>query len=236
MKYLSIIITSLAITGLGHAEESVDIEKYRSEVVKKWESEIQKLEEKDKTEVHPDDSILFVGSSSIRIWNSIAADLAPYHPIQRGFGGSKFSDVAIYADRLITPHQFRAVVLFVGNDIAGNETDKTPEEVAALFSFVHRKIRAHNPEAAVFYIGVTPTASRAKVWDKAKAANSLIREICLKTDNTWFIGTESIFLDGEGNSKTGLFKSDKLHLNEEGYKLWAAAIKSHLDTVFNGAN
>ena len=118
---------------------------------------------------------------------------------------------------------------------AEKENDKTPAEVAKLFSFFHGKIREHNATAPVFYIGVTPTAARAGCWKEARAANTAIREICLKTRDTYFIGTESIFLDSEGNSKTELFIKDRLHLNETGYQLWAAAIKSHLDSVFNGA-
>lgn len=217
------------------AEEPAFVEKYREAVVEKWEKDILKFEELDKTESHTADSILFVGSSSIRLWDTIVPDMSPYQPIQRGFGGSRFSDLAIYADRLITPHQFRAVVIFVANDISGKDNDKTPEEVAELFGYFRDKIRQHNAGAPVFYIAVTPTEKRANVWTKARAANSAIRKICQSTDNTYFIGTESIFLDGEGNPKPELFIDDKLHLNEAGYALWAAAVKSHLDAVLNGA-
>ncbi len=76
------------------ASESVDVEQYRAVAVERWEAEIEKLEARDKAENHPDDSILFIGSSSIRRWEDIATDMAPYHPIQRGFGGSRWSDVA----------------------------------------------------------------------------------------------------------------------------------------------
>ena len=131
----------LASPFVAMAEKPVDLEPYRAEAVEKWEEEIAKLEAKDAEETHPDDSILFLGSSSIRLWDDIVDDLSPYHPIQRGFGGSRFSDLAIYADRLITPHRFRAVVIFCANDIAGKDNDKTPEEVVALFSFFRNKIR-----------------------------------------------------------------------------------------------
>ena len=53
--------------------------------------------------------------------------------------------------------------------------------------------------------------------------------------NTYFIGTESIYLDAQGKPRTDLFVADKLHLNREGYIRWTAAIKSQLDTVLNGA-
>ena len=202
------------------------IEKYRAHAEEKWEKEIQKLEVRDRAETHPPDSILFIGSSSIRLWDTIGEDIAPYHPIQRGFGGSRFSDLAIFADRLIRPHQFRAVVLFVGNDIAGKDIDKTPREVARLFSYFVGKVREYNAEAPVFCIAVTPTESRWKVWKKQKAANSAIREVCRKMDRVHFIGTESVFLDDQGQPKPHLFSDDKLHLNAKGYELWGPQLRA----------
>ena len=136
--------------------------------VQRWESGIAKLEAKDKIESHPDNSLLFVGSSSIRRWNDIAADMAPYHPIQRGYGGAQWSDVAIFAERLISPHTFRAVIFFVGNDISGRVGDKSPEEVAGLFAYVLGKVREHNEQAAVFYLADTGTADKQKAGSEGQ--------------------------------------------------------------------
>ena len=213
--------------------EPIDVEQYRAAAVQRWESAVAALEATDKIEKHPDNSILFVGSSSIRRWKDIATDIAPYHSIQRGYGGAKWSDVAIFADRLISPHTFRAVVFFVGNDITGSTTDKSPEEVAGLFAYVLGRVREHNQQAAVFYVAVTPTPSRFAVWPEARAANTAIRAVCERNNNTYFIGTESIFLDAAGKPWPELFVKDALHLNRDGYIRWTAAIKSHLDTVLN---
>jgi len=214
----------------------VDIEKYRAAAVERWESEISKLEIKDHSETHPDNCVLFVGSSSIRRWKEIAVDMAPYHPIQRGYGGAKWSDVAIFAERLILPHTFRAIVFFVGNDISGRDNDKSPAEVAGLFSYVLGKVRDHNKEAPVFYVAVTPTPSRLGAWPRIKAANTAARAVCQRADNAYFIGTESVYLDAKGKPRPQLFREDRLHLNRDGYVRWAAVIKSHLDTVLDGSD
>ena len=226
--------TLLLVAATLAAAETLDLTKYREASEKKWAKDMAAFDELNATEKHPADSILFVGSSSIRIWETIAADIAPYHPIHRGFGGSRWSDLAVFADRLITPHQFRAVVFFVGNDIKGGG-DRTPEEVADLFSYLHSRVRAHNPDAAIFYIAVTPTRKRWAVWPETKAANTAAREVCRREENTCFTGTEHLFIDGEGNPRTELFKEDELHLNEQGYLRWATSIKSHLDTALGGA-
>lgn len=109
-----------------------------------WEAEMLAFEELDRTEIYPPESILFTGSSSIRLWNTLEEDMAPYPVIQRGFGGSKITDVNRLADRYIAHHTFQAVVLFVANDISGSEEDKTPEEVRDRFDEFIDIIRSYN--------------------------------------------------------------------------------------------
>ena len=215
--------------------EQVHIEKYRDAALKNWSDAIAALEAKDKTETHPDDSILFLGSSSIRLWEDIAADMAPYPSIRRGYGGARWTDLVFFAERLIQPHQCRAIVFFVGNDISGGNDDRTPQEVADLCAYVLGIVREHDATVPVFFIAVTPTASRFSAWPNIKAANARVGEMCARRKNTYFIGTESLFLDAAGQPRPELFRNDRLHLSRRGYILWAAAIKSHLDTVLGGA-
>ncbi len=220
----------------GQVTPDESIERYRAWSVAKWESDILKLEERDRGEIHPADAILFVGSSSIRRWDTIGDDMSPYHAIQRGFGGSRFSDLAVYADRLIAPHRFRAVVVFVANDIKGEgredePADKTPAEIARLFGYFRDRVAHHAPGVPVFCIAITPTEKRRHVWEQTRAANEAIRALCREREDTYFIGTESLYLDERGDPRADLFVDDRLHLNSESYRLWAAAIKSHLDSV-----
>lgn len=207
----------------------------RAASLERWEQEIAALEARDRTETHGPDSILFIGSSSIRRWQDIAEGMAPYRPIQRGFGGSNWTDVVVFTDRLIAAHHPRAYVFFVGNDITGKETDRTPAQVVALFREVLAKIRAKHPTTPVFYVAVTPSGSRFAVWPQIKAGNRAIQSFCEATPNTYFIPTESAFLDAEGRPRDELFVADRLHLNADGYVRWAAIIKSHLDGVLGGA-
>jgi len=131
--FLAFFVSSCSVTKK-YAQES-----------KKWEKNIQKFEELDKTEQYPDDAVLFTGSSSIVLWSTIKEDMAPYHVIHRGFGGSKFSDLACYIDRIVYPHQFQALVMYLGNDITGGKADKTPEEIAHLFKYIVKEVRKKNP-------------------------------------------------------------------------------------------
>jgi len=199
--------------------------------VRGWEDDIQRLERLDRTRSYAAESILFVGSSSIRLWSAIEQDMAPYPVIQRGYGGAKFSDVAWYAERLIYPHRFRALVLFVANDIAGSPKDKSPQQVASLFARVVKTVRARYPDTPVFYIEVTPTPSRWAVWPQASRANRMIRRLCDSEPHLHFIATSDQFLDDNGLPRAELFREDRLHLNRDGYRLWSRIIKAALDRV-----
>lgn len=199
--------------------------------VKAWESDIEKFEQLDVTKSYPSDAILFAGSSSIRLWSTIGKDMMPYNVIQRGYGGAKLSDFAVYADRIIYPHPCKAIVIFIANDISGNENDKSPLEVSQLFRKTLYIIRRKFTDTPVFWISVTPTPSRWAVWPEIKEANGMIKEICDSHRNTYFIDTEKYFLNSSGLPRSELFVEDKLHLNDEGYAIWTGIIKNELNNV-----
>jgi hypothetical protein len=199
--------------------------------IKLWEPEIRKFEHLDSVESYPANAILFAGSSSIRFWSTLAKDMAPYPVIQRGYGGAMLSDMAVYASRIIYPHPCRAIVLFVANDITGSPGDKSPEAVLKLFEDIHTTIRAKFPETPVFWIAITPTPSRWKVWSSIKQVNALIQQACTKDNNAHFISTDQVFLNESGLPREELFRPDKLHLNAEGYAVWTGVIRKELVMV-----
>jgi glycerophosphoryl diester phosphodiesterase len=199
--------------------------------VKAWDKDIVNFEQLDKTEAYSEDAILFAGSSSIRLWSTLEQDMAPYPVIQRGFGGSKLSDVAVYADRIIKPHPCKAIVLFVGNDITGSDKDKSPKEVAELFKTLIKQIRKSHPVTPVFWIEVTPCSSRWNVWPEIREATELIRKECQNQKNIYTIRTDFAFLGSDGKPNDELFVSDKLHLNPKGYEIWKEIIKKELGKV-----
>ena len=98
------------------------LKKYES-TQEKWENSVKKLENLDKKEKYSDQAILFIGSSSIRLWNSIEMDLSPYESIKRAYGGARYSDLIHFTERLVSPHNIRAIGIFVANDITGGAKD-----------------------------------------------------------------------------------------------------------------
>lgn len=110
-----------------------------------FEQDIQALEQLRDYE-EKEDYLLFIGSSSIRRWNSIEADMAPYVVVKRGYGGAHYYDLIHHVDRLVkNKSAAKAVIIFVANDISGpNDWDKihqdlTPREVKTLFKAVAKR-------------------------------------------------------------------------------------------------
>jgi len=199
--------------------------------VKAWESEIEKFEQLDVAKSYPSDAIMFAGSSSIRLWSTLGKDMLPYNVIQRGYGGAKLSDFAVYADRILYPHQCQAIVIFIANDITGSDNDKSPLEVSQLFRKTLYIIRRQFKDTPVFWVSVTPTPLRWHVWPEIKEAGDMIREICEDHRNTHYIDTERYFTNANGIPRAELFLDDRLHLNDEGYRVWSGVIKNELDKI-----
>lgn len=196
--------------------------------VSKWQQEVDAL--KALPVSHDPAKLLFAGSSSIRLWDSIEKDMFPYPAINRGYGGAKLKDFTFYANELTAPHKAAAIVLFVANDITGDANDLTPEKVLDYFKLTVKEIRKSHPSAPIAWVEVTPTPARWSVWPEISRANDLIRSYCESREDLFFIPTRAHFIAANGKPDPCLFLSDMLHLNRKGYKLWSEAIKQGLSS------
>ncbi|TWT99636.1 hypothetical protein Pla108_05790 [Botrimarina colliarenosi] len=232
---LRLLLTALVMTGVAAsaAEPRLpDLSPY-AEQIAGWEAEISRLEALDEAEPDPEGAVLLIGSSSIRLWDNAAEDLAPYPVIRRGFGGARFSDLAHYAKRLITPHHYRAAVVFVANDVTGGDDDRSPEQVAEWFGYVADLLRSHQPDAVVICCDVRPTPLRQHVWDQTKAVNAALQAECEKREGVFYLDTADAYLTADGDARSDVYRDDGLHLNRPGYELWSAQIKSLLNRVLS---
>jgi len=206
------------------------IGKYRTEATS-WERDIRNFEHLDSVERYSKDAILFTGSSSIRLWNTIGQDMSPYEVIQRGFGGAKWSDYVFYTKRIVYPHPIKAIVFYIGNDIVGSPVDKKPGKVAKLFQYVVKDIRSKYPETPIFYIQVFPTDSRKVAWPKIQQGNEKVEKISNKLHKVYYIRMSDYLVNSDGTANDSLFQSDHLHLNKAGYQVWTKVIKDALSKV-----
>jgi len=197
--------------------------------IQKWENDIAHFDSLNLVELSDAGTLLVTGSSSVRLWDSIHSDLAPYRVMQRGYGGAKLTDFTYYADRIIKAQQFKAIVVFVANDIAGVEGDRTPREVKRLFQDLVKQVRKRNPGTPLCWIEVTPTPKRWQVSEQIREASSLIETYCDRQDDLHFISTFDQFTTPEGLPDSTFFVADMLHLNRTGYLHWAGIIKTSIE-------
>lgn len=195
------------------------------ETPERWEDDIAAFEVDDQLTPPPEGSIVFVGSSSIRLWSTLAEDMDPMPVIQRGFGGSKLFDAIYYADRIVTPYKPKMLVVFSGtNDIAG-DNPKQAEAVTALYEQFVDRVHRKQSDLPIYFIAISPTRSRWEHKEIVFETNRRIAELTSNDDRLFFIDTASALLDESGEPNDALFQGDQLHLNEDGYAVWTSIIK-----------
>lgn len=230
MEYFSssskFLITLVLIIGFLNAslfsQEVEDPDPHR------FEEEVNRFEEFDSKNSFPEDAILFVGSSSIRFWKT--AEAFPEMPvINRGFGGSHFSDLLYYYDELVLPYNPSVVVLYEGdNDIASN---KTNDQVFEDYLEFTDRLTNNFPDVKLVFVPVKPSSSRWDKWPQMKEANQRIKNHIDQNDQFYYIDLASPILGSDGTPDDSLFLDDLLHLNEKGYAKWNSAIRPALEEL-----
>lgn len=205
----------------GFLSESVHAQTVEDPDPLRFEEEIQNFREWDSKNSFPEDAILFVGSSSIRMWET--ADAFPGLPvINRGFGGSHFSDLLYYYDSLVLPYNPSVVVMYEGdNDVAsGKNNDQVYEDYR---EFTDR-LTSDFPDVKLVFVPIKPSSSRWDKWPQMKRANERIKNHIDQNENFYYVDMATPILGTDGTPDDSLFLDDQLHLNEKGYAKWNAVI------------
>jgi lysophospholipase L1-like esterase len=192
-----------------------------------WQ-DIQNFKKADQETPPPKDAILFIGSSSFTRWT----DVADYFPdkviINRGFGGSRLTDLNYFADDLLAPYQPKQIIIYCGeNDFADNHQLKA-QEVVNRYKAFYRKIRERFPDIEVDYISIKYSPSREVIWPQMKIANKKIAAFMKKEANAEFIDVTKAMQDANGNVRKDIFVEDMLHFKPEGYQIWKKVIYPYL--------
>lgn len=192
-----------------------------------WDKEIAAFAEIDRKQTPPENAVLFVGSSSIRMWTNLRSSFPRMKVINRGFGGSRLEDVNYYFDRIITIYKPKTIVLYAGeNDI--NE-GVAPEKVLEEYRNFEKMVREKLPKTNILFISLKPSPARWQIVDKVKQTNALIKAETEKDYRAQFVDVFTPMLDEKGEPKAEIFLEDKLHLNEKGYAIWRVIIQKYLD-------
>lgn len=191
----------------------------------RWEKDIAAFQASDRTNPPPKNAVLFIGSSSIRMWDTLAADFPNLKVINRGFGGSLIPDSTHFADRIIFPYEPSKIVFYAGdNDIARGHS---PERVSADFRTFVETIHSKLPKTKIYFLAIKPSPSRWHLSPQSKEANRLIKRYARFRPKVEYIDVWSPLIK-EGRPDPDLFVRDRLHINSKGYELWTKVIRQAL--------
>jgi lysophospholipase L1-like esterase len=213
MLFLPLVLTISAAT-------------YSQEPKPAFFDEIRAFKLQDSINPPPARPIVFVGSSSFKLWDNIQGYFKGYQVLNRGFGGSSLPDVIRYAEDIIIPYQPKQVVIYAGeNDVASGAQS---EVVAARFKTLFNIIRQKLPAVPVIFVSMKPSPSREKFMPVIKQANQMIKNFLWQQPNTIYIDVFSRMLDANGKPRPELFKDDMLHMKPEGYVIWQESMQPYL--------
>jgi lysophospholipase L1-like esterase len=188
----------------------------------RWQKNMAAFEEQDRANPPKQDGVLFLGSSSIRLWKTLAEDFPGVPVLNRGFGGSTIPDSIYYFDTLVMPSKPSRIVFFAGtNDISGSAT---PEQVAADFREFCAKLHKALPETRVIFLSLALVESRWNQRASVALANTYVAAFCHSDPRLTFLDTNVAMLTPEGNVRPEFYLKDKLHMNAAGYAEWTKLV------------
>jgi lysophospholipase L1-like esterase len=188
----------------------------------KWENDIRQFEQWDSKNTFPSNAVLFVGSSSIRLWRTRDC-FEGFAVINRGFGGSQISDVNYYIGRIVLPYMPKVIVFYAGdNDVAaGKSAEQVFDDYKHFVKLVHKNL----PGTGIIYIGIKPSRSRWSLWPAMNEANGMIRDFSSKDSLLYYFDSATPILSSDGKPDATLFLKDQLHLNNKGYDAWTRLLR-----------
>ncbi|MEZ6090571.1 MAG: GDSL-type esterase/lipase family protein [Pirellulaceae bacterium] len=214
MRYC-LLFLAIAVNDFATAQQTED----------RWEKEIQKFERQDQERPPVLGGDLFIGSSSVRLWD-LSKSFPDRSTVNRGFGGSQIADSTKYVQRIVVPHRPSQIVMYAGdNDIAHG---KDPDQVVADFQQFVNTVFGVLPETKIAFIAIKPSIKRWELWPQMKAANQGIEAICQSDPRLIFIDISQDMLEGDAKPSADLFAKDGLHLSDKGYALWNARVEATL--------
>jgi arylsulfatase A-like enzyme/lysophospholipase L1-like esterase len=192
----------------------------------RWEKDIAAFERQDRNQPPPAHGILFIGSSNIRMWSTLADDFAGYPVIQRGFGGCFLSDVAHFADRIAIPYRPRQIIVSAGgNDL---HAGAPPTAVLAAYTQFVGTVRAALPDTRIAFMSISPCRARWSETAAMQEVNALVRGYSAGQPHLDFINTFDAMLGPDGQPVDVYFLDDRLHHNATGNAVRAALVRPHL--------
>ena len=196
-----------------------------------YEEEVRGIERKHLENPLPPGLVVFYGSSSIRLWDTLTEDFREIGVLNLGFGGSTLEACVWFFERLVVPCSPRSIICYAGDNDLGD--GKTPEEVLTYFRRLLDKVDAHFPATIPFsFMSIKQSPSRMGIADRIRRTNDMIRQELEGHTKRYFIDVYSPMLAPDGRPDTSLFLEDGLHVSPKGYQVWHNVLNEWRDKIF----
>ncbi len=194
-----------------------------------YESEVQALEHEYENRIGENRPPVFYGSSSFRLWDTLAEDFDP-RVLNLGFGGSTLEACDYFFTRLVPPLNPRSLLLYAGDNDLGD--GRSVDEVFGWFRSISEKVANLLGEIPFGFVSVKPSPARYPLIDRIRRLNERVHEEISSRPSSYYVDVFTAMLDSAGKPRRELFLPDGLHLNRAGYRLWSQLLEPYRNQIF----
>jgi lysophospholipase L1-like esterase/cephalosporin-C deacetylase-like acetyl esterase len=176
--------------------------------------------------------LIFIGDSITSGWESRGPKVweqfyGKRNAVNLGIGGDRTQHVIWRLDngnvKGISP---KAAVVMIGTN---NSRDNTSEQIAEGVTVIINQLRNKLPETKVLLLAIFPRGANDERHRVNEKANAIFSELA-DGEHVHYLDIGSKFMNKDGVLIRGMMP-DQLHLNEQGYLIWAEAIESNLSKL-----
>jgi len=196
-----------------------------------WEAEIAAIEKLDKAQPPKAGVILFVGSSTIALWETISSDMMPLDVIGRGFGGAKVADWVYHFDRIFAPQSPSAVAIYLGTNDLSTSFGNVAKSVGQTFNLYQQfieKVRVHIGDKPIFILQLKPAPGSIDYWPEIQSLNQKLETLASSDKQLYFVEANDVLYLPDGTLDESLMRFDTIHLNNKGNQVWGEKINKQL--------
>ena len=192
--------------------------------ITRYQGDINRYQKENKRLKDLSCDVLFLGSSSINLWDTIYEDFAPLKLIRRSYGGATLRDMIYNYNTIAKGYTPKSILLYVENDLGNHKEGVNAVKCFDLFRIFIDKLKKDYPNTPLIVVSLKPSQHKADQLKDQLLVNALLEENATAQGYT-YVDITKVMYDEAGNLRTDIFKEDNLHMNAEGYKLWTAILK-----------
>jgi phosphoserine phosphatase/lysophospholipase L1-like esterase len=177
----------------------------------KWDDEIAAYEKLDRESPVDPGGIVLLGSSNIRMWNTLADDFPGMNVVNRGVGGCRLVELVEFAPRLVAAAKPRVIVVGAGTNDVNAGTSTT--DIRTAFEQLVDTLRRDHPDATIAFLAISPTVKRWEQLDRQVEANAAIKSFIDTRGESKlvYLDANAAFLGPEGTPAPECFLDDMQH-------------------------